>query len=48
MKNISFFGDVRILLDTVITVFMRDGISSETTVTMEEFMRGEQEMVNRG
>jgi len=48
VKNITFFGDIKILFDTVITVFMRNGISSETAVTMEEFMRSEQEMINRG
>lgn len=37
-KNITFLSDVKILWDTVMTVLKRDGISSETSVTMEEFM----------
>ncbi|SOY27381.1 Undecaprenyl phosphate N,N'-diacetylbacillosamine 1-phosphate transferase [Acetatifactor muris] len=37
-KNISFSGDMKIILDTVKTVLKREGISSETSVTMEEFM----------
>ncbi|MBO5319328.1 MAG: sugar transferase [Ruminococcus sp.] len=37
-KNITFLGDVKILWDTVMTVLKRDGISSETSETMEEFM----------
>lgn len=37
-KNITFLGDVKILWDTVMTVLKHDGISSETSATMEEFM----------
>ena len=37
-KNISFWGDVRILIDTVLVVIDRSGVSSETSATMEEFM----------
>lgn len=37
-KNITFMGDLKILIDTVMTVFRRDGINSETSATMEEFM----------
>ena len=37
-KHITFLGDVQIIWDTVMTVLKRDGISSETSVTMEEFM----------
>lgn len=37
-KNISFLGDIRILFDTVIVVLKRNGVSSETSSTMEEFM----------
>ncbi len=37
-RNITFLGDVRIILETVKTVLKRDGISSETSATMEEFM----------
>lgn len=37
-KNISFWGDIKILFDTVITVSKKEGISSEASATMEEFM----------
>ena len=37
-KNISFKIDMQILWDTVIIVLKREGISSETSATMEEFM----------
>ncbi len=36
-KKISLIFDVKIILGTVVAVFKRDGISSETSVTMEEF-----------
>ena len=37
-KHITFLGDIRIIWDTVMTVLKREGISSETSATMEEFM----------
>lgn len=37
-KNVTFLGDIKILIDTVMTVLKRDGINSETSATMEEFM----------
>ncbi len=37
IKNITFIGDCKIILQTVIKVFQRTGISSATSVTMEEF-----------
>lgn len=37
-KHITFVGDVKIIWDTVMTVLKREGISSETSSTMEEFM----------
>ncbi|MDO5147878.1 MAG: sugar transferase [Oscillospiraceae bacterium] len=37
-RNISFMTDVKIIIDTVKSVLKRDGISSETSATMEEFM----------
>lgn len=43
VDNITFLGDVKILLGTVKAVFKRDGISSETSATMEEFMGSEVE-----
>lgn len=36
-ENVTFAGDVKILCDTVKAVFKRDGITSETAATMEEF-----------
>lgn len=36
-RNISFVTDVRIVLLTVKCIFAREGISSETAATMEEF-----------
>ncbi len=38
VDNISFLGDWKIIFDTVRVVLKRDGVSSETSVTMEEFM----------
>lgn len=38
VDNITFLGDLKIILQTVIVVLKRDGISSETSATMEEFM----------
>lgn len=37
VNNITFKGDVEIILKTILSVFRRDGISSETSVTIEEF-----------
>lgn len=37
VRHITFIGDVKILLNTVLKVLKRDGISSETSATMEEF-----------
>lgn len=38
VKNITFFGDIKIFLDTVKVVLKRDGINSATAATMEEFV----------
>lgn len=43
-RNIRFLTDVRVVLLTVKCIFAREGISSETSVTTEEF-RGSQEKV---
>ena len=40
-RNISLFGDVSIILKTALSVLKREGISSETSVTMEEFKGSE-------
>ena len=37
VDNISFMGDVKIILGTVKAVLKREGISSESSATMEEF-----------
>ena len=38
VDHITFLGDWKIIFQTLITVIKRDGISSETSATMEEFM----------
>lgn len=43
VNHITFLGDVKIILQTVLTVLKREGISSETSATMEEFMGSEME-----
>ena len=47
VRNVTFFGDVKIVLDTVKAVLKRDGISSETAATMEEFMGSDKEKTVR-
>lgn len=37
VNNVSILLDIKILLKTVAAVFKREGISSETSVTMEDF-----------
>ena len=46
VDNIFFRGDWKIMFLTVAKVFKREGITSETSVTMEEFMGNELEMAN--
>ncbi|MCQ2468658.1 MAG: sugar transferase [Ruminococcus sp.] len=41
-RNISFKTDVQIIIDTVKAVVKREGISSESSATMEEFMGTEE------
>lgn len=36
-KNVTFMNDLKIIFATILKVIKRDGISSETSVTMEEF-----------
>ena len=43
VDNITFIGDWKIIFKTVGCVLRRDGISSNTSVTMEEFMGTETE-----
>lgn len=41
MEQVSFWTDVKIIAKTVGVVLKRDGISSETSATMEEFRGNE-------
>lgn len=41
VDHITFLGDLEIILQTIKTVIKRDGISSDTTATMEEFKGNE-------
>lgn len=38
VENLSFKEDIRILFETVFKVFKREGINSENSATMEDFM----------
>ncbi len=38
VDNITFLGDWKIIFQTILTVLKREGISSDTSATMEEFM----------
>lgn len=38
VDNVTFIGDCKIIFKTIGTVLKRDGISSDTSATMEEFM----------
>lgn len=46
VDHITFWGDWKIIFKTVGTVLKREGISSETSATMEEFMGTEDSKVN--
>ena len=37
IENLSFYEDIRIVLKTILVVFKKEGINSDTSVTMEEF-----------
>ena len=43
VDNITFFGDIKIIWGTVMKVLKRDGISSASSATMEEFMGSAEE-----
>ena len=43
VDNISFWGDIKIVLDTVKIAIKREGISSGTSVTMEPFSGSRQD-----
>lgn len=47
VKNMNLFFDIKIIFMTIINVIKKDGISSETSATMDEFMGTEEkEIVN--
>ena len=46
VEHISFWTDIKILFKTVAVVLAREGISSETAVTMEEFKGTSKEKIN--
>lgn len=37
-QNVTFINDLRIIVDTIKTVLKREGINSDTSATMEEFL----------
>ena len=43
VDHVTFLGDLKIILDTVRVVLKREGISSDASATMEEFMGTEAE-----
>lgn len=45
VDNITFIGDWKIILKTIGKVFKREGITSATSVTMEEFMGNDAETI---
>lgn len=45
VNSITLIGDIKIIFATVKSVLKREGISSETSATMEEFMGSEAETV---
>ncbi len=45
VDNITFIGDWKIMFSTVFKVFKREGITSSTSVTMEEFMGSKVETI---
>lgn len=48
VDNVTFLGDWKIIFQTIGTVLKRNGITSDTSVTMEEFMGTETERVSHG
>ena len=41
VENVTFLGDIKIIIKTIPTVLKREGISSDTSETMEEFTGNE-------
>jgi lipopolysaccharide/colanic/teichoic acid biosynthesis glycosyltransferase len=48
VNNVTFLGDCKIFFRTVATVFKREGISSATSATMEEFKGTKSEDAKNG
>lgn len=48
VDHITFLGDWKIIFQTVWTVLKREGINSQTSVTMEEFMGTENNIEEKG
>lgn len=46
IENITFIGDIKIILKTAISVLKREGISQENNATMEEFKGTPKEVLN--
>lgn len=46
-QHITFLEDVKIIFDTINTVLKREGISSKSSATMEEFMGTSEEVVSK-
>ena len=46
VDDITFIGDCRIVLQTVEKVFKREGINSDSSATMEEFMGNNVEQID--
>ena len=47
VDNVTFVNDIKIIMLTIKKVFIRDGISSESSVTMEAF-EGNTRIINEG
>lgn len=46
VDNVTFIGDWKIVLDTLLVVLRRDGINSNSSATMEEFVGAEKNIHN--
>ena len=47
VDHVTFLGDLKIIFQTIVVVLRRSGISSETSVTMEEFMGNDAKVLER-
>lgn len=46
VNNITFINDVKIVLNTIVKVFKKDGINQEGNATMQKFKRVDKEKIN--